>query len=1170
MKSKTYTAIILTLLILGLFAPFSIKPANADGQTYNVTISDSSVNQHPEIFSKDGTTFTVTQNFTGSITVTASNIVIDGAGYTMQASGSIDVYLNSVTNVTVVNLKINGGTHGFYSGSASSCVIANNTLTNVSNGVYSDTGGMGYCNITGNSIQSGKGVYFMNGNGHNRITSNNLTCGDYGIELFSSDNIAIDNFIRGTYSAGFYLYKESGIANNVIHDNTVFGYGGKAIEISRSSGAQIYHNNFIAPTGYSASLASANSWDNGTYGNYFSSADHTDANSDGFVDSALTIASNNVDNHPLSHYFGLNVINMTVVGSGSTNRISGLNYERAGDHVVVTQTPSNDGEFYNWILDGENVTSNTITVEMNTNHSLTAVFKQVYYTLTVIQPLDGAVCVSGNSSNLINGTEIVQGIGTTLSVQALPVTGTQFYYWVLDGQSDATNPKTVTFNGNHTLQAIFLADTVNMLPDGADWPMLMGDPAQTGYTAENGALDDTELWSFEAPAAIKSSPAIVDGMVYFGADDGYIYAVNEATGKHAWNCSLSSNAITTSPAVAEGKVFVGIDRNLIALDAVSGELLWNASIGTSGSATSPTIADDTVYVGVGNQMYAFSVTQPNGEIRWTYTAEATISSPAAVADGKVYFAATNLFVLNAETNSSEGELLWYYNTTSAACPSLIVADGLLIAGDTAGQVYAFNATTDNNTALWTYNSGSNTPMLAAANGIVYVARNAMMSDVLTALNATTTNAAGEELWGQMGMFDSPYAAPIIANDVVYFGMGSWLYGYNATSSISEGNPQQIWGDNGMTVKSPMAVANGILFVTTNEKYLYAYAPSTKVIFAQTDLPAGVNWSVTLDNTTITTALHTITFGVLQTGAHSYSVSVPSGYVANVTSGTVDVEDTMQVIAISYTLPTYDVTFTETGLAEGTEWNITLNGATQTSTADTITFTGYPNGEYTYTVGVPTSYLSNTETDTVTIADANATQSIVFTGIINANDTTTNDSYIVQIGGNVTVNQFANMTITPYQNNGTTVIKFNITGPDGNTGFCNLTIPKAAIPYGTKPVVYIDSVEAAGQSCTEDATNYYITYTTHFSTHQVEIKFSTPTSPTPSPTSTPTPQPTQTPNSSSSPTPTTTPSPTTNPTPTPKPTHASPTPYFMTLLVVVLLSAAFYCMVQRKKHQATEA
>jgi hypothetical protein len=81
-----------------------------------------------------------------------------------------------------------------------------------------------------------------------------------------------------------------------------------------------------------------------------------------------------------------------------------------------------------------------------------------------------------------------------------------------------------------------------------------------------------------------------------------------------------------------------------------------------------------------------------------------------------------------------------------------------------------------------------------------------------------------------------------------------------------------------------------------------------------------------------------------------------------------------------------------------------------------------------------------------------------------------------------------MTITPYQSNATTTVAFTITGTSGTVGFVNMTIPKTAIPYGTTPIVYIDGQQAQSQGYSQDADNFYVWCTTHFSTHQVEISF----------------------------------------------------------------------------------
>ena len=102
-----------------------------------------------------------------------------------------------------------------------------------------------------------------------------------------------------------------------------------------------------------------------------------------------------------------------------------------------------------------------------------------------------------------------------------------------------------------------------------------------------------------------------------------------------------------------------------------------------------------------------------------------------------------------------------------------------------------------------------------------------------------------------------------------------------------------------------------------------------------------------------------------------------------------------------------------------------------------------------------------------------------------------------INGNVTSSQMSNIAIISNQSASSTTLSFTITGQSGTTGFGNLTIPKSAVIYGTTPISYVDNQSVSNQGFTQDSSNYYVWYTTHFSTHEVLIVF-TAIYPSPSP------------------------------------------------------------------------
>ena len=92
------------------------------------------------------------------------------------------------------------------------------------------------------------------------------------------------------------------------------------------------------------------------------------------------------------------------------------------------------------------------------------------------------------------------------------------------------------------------------------------------------------------------------------------------------------------------------------------------------------------------------------------------------------------------------------------------------------------------------------------------------------------------------------------------------------------------------------------------------------------------------------------------------------------------------------------------------------------------------------------------------------------------------------GSNITSSQISSAIITSNQTATTTTLSFNITGQSGTIGFGNMTISKNDILYGASPIVYIDGQQAQNQGFTQDSQNYYVWFTTHFSSHQVQVHF----------------------------------------------------------------------------------
>ena len=110
-------------------------------------------------------------------------------------------------------------------------------------------------------------------------------------------------------------------------------------------------------------------------------------------------------------------------------------------------------------------------------------------------------------------------------------------------------------------------------------------------------------WKFKTSEVVHASPALADGVLFFGSWDSYFYAVDAATGKEKWRFHAGEDPLIhnqvgfqSSPAVANGVVYTGCrDANLYALDAVTGKEKSRFNTELSWVITSPAVADGKVF-----------------------------------------------------------------------------------------------------------------------------------------------------------------------------------------------------------------------------------------------------------------------------------------------------------------------------------------------------------------------------------------------------------------------------------------------------------------------------------------------------------------------------------------------------------------------------------------------
>ena len=187
---------------------------------------------------------------------------------------------------------------------------------------------------------------------------------------------------------------------------------------------------------------------------------------------------------------------------------------------------------------------------------------------------------------------------------------------------------------------------------------------------------------------------------------------------------------------------------------------------------------------------------------------------------------------------------------------------------------------------------------------------------------------------------------------------------SSTSSIYFNEPN---GTYNFTVGSiPGYQANpksGSIMVNGSDKAISITFTATEVTvtFVQDGLPSGTSWTVTLSGIS-KSSLSDIFFNITP-GTYSFTITPIPGYHASVYSGNITIASNSISQTVSWTVVTYPIIVTQSGIPNGTQWSVTLTGSTfygasvnvsYSSTTSEVVFYE-PNGSYSYSIHLPTGY-----------------------------------------------------------------------------------------------------------------------------------------------------------------------------------------------------------------------
>jgi outer membrane protein assembly factor BamB len=240
-----------------------------------------------------------------------------------------------------------------------------------------------------------------------------------------------------------------------------------------------------------------------------------------------------------------------------------------------------------------------------------------------------------------------------------------------------------------------------------------------GHVLKLDARTGRTIWKRSLPGRAESSPVVVDRTVYFGCEEGSLYALSTRNGNVRWSTALGG-PIKSAPAYYGGVLFVGdYGGYMNAVDAKSGSLKWQSDslgqgFGTSGAFYStPAVAFGRVYAG-NNDTRVYSFDLHDGTIAWTFSTGGYVYSGPAVAGTRhsgptVYIGSFdgNVYALNAK----DGEPRWVRSAGGSVIGSLTAVGDIVYAAefnDTSTTGYSMKT----GRTLFRYPRGTYTPIIS--------------------------------------------------------------------------------------------------------------------------------------------------------------------------------------------------------------------------------------------------------------------------------------------------------------------------------------------------------------------------------------------------------------------------------------------------------------------------
>ncbi|SHF76377.1 carboxypeptidase regulatory-like domain-containing protein [Ornithinibacillus halophilus] len=407
-------------------------------------------------------------------------------------------------------------------------------------------------------------------------------------------------------------------------------------------------------------------------------------------------------------------------------KVQAFGYDSIDDNITITKGEMHE---FNWQLESSDRFDITGTVTVGDGEVAPFAYVRVEdtplktvrtnengeFTITGIPEDEYTLVISGQGLKRTSETvNVSSDIHITIETEALE----------MDGKADWTTSKN-NFSRNAVTDAGIDAESLQ-LNWSFDTPgeVLFSSPViaegKVVFTTDRGyvvVLDQNtgeELWSVGTGNLNRSTPTVVDGVIYVGGGGDYsVHAIDLETGVKKWTRELDYPAVYESPIYKDGVIYISsymeTDAKTVALDSENGNIIWEKVIG-DGAFFGAALGEDNLFVGTYDSKTLSSLTLEDGEEVWTVTLdnEGFAANPVYV-DGVVYVVSTN-FDTGTGTlrayDATSGEEIWKVSdvgNTEAGSP--IIVDNLVVIGSAQLPVIkAFDKNTGD--LIWEADNGS--------------------------------------------------------------------------------------------------------------------------------------------------------------------------------------------------------------------------------------------------------------------------------------------------------------------------------------------------------------------------------------------------------------------------------------------------------------------------------